>query len=86
MNHLNNQDKFEQKLREQFDNFEAKPNDALWDNIAQNLPTDNFEKTVAGKLNTLKFEPNESIWFAIEKRLPFIVQVNKVLYYLSVLC
>jgi hypothetical protein len=82
MNHLNNQDKFEQKLREQFDNFEAKPNDALWDNIAQNLPTDNFEKTVADKLNTLKFEPNESIWLAIEKRLPFIVQVNKKLIYL----
>jgi len=82
MNHLKNQDKFEQKLKEQFDNFEAKPNEALWDSIAQNLPTDNFEKTVAGKLNTLKFEPNESIWLAIEKRLPFIVQVNKKLIYL----
>lgn len=82
MNHLKNQDKFEQKLREQFDNFEAKPNDALWDNIAQNLPTDNFEKTVAGKLNTLKFEPNANVWLAIEKRLPFIVQVNKKLIYL----
>ncbi len=82
MNHLNNQDKFEQKLRAQFDNFEAKPNDALWENIAQNIPTDNFEKTVAIKLNTLKYEPNENIWLAIEKRLPFIVQVNKKLIYL----
>jgi hypothetical protein len=81
MNHLNNLDKFEQKLREQFDNFEAKPNDALWENIAQNIPTDNFEKTVATKLNTLKFEPNESIWLSIEKRLPLIVQVNKNLIY-----
>jgi len=82
MNHLNNQNKFEQKLKEQFDNFEAKPNEALWENIAQNIPTDNFEKTLAGKLNTLKFEPNENIWLAIEKRLPFIVQVNKKLIYL----
>lgn len=82
MNHLNNQNKFEQKLKEQFDNFEAKPNEALWENIAQNIPTDNFEKTLAGKLNILKFEPNESIWLAIEKRLPFIVQLNKKLIYL----
>jgi hypothetical protein len=82
MNHLNNQNKFEQKLKEQFDNFEAKPNEALWENIAQNIPSDNFEKTLATKLNTLKYEPNESIWLAIEKRLPFIVQVNKKLIYL----
>lgn len=82
MNHLNNQNKFEQKLKEQFDNFEAKPNDALWENIAQNIPSDNFEKTVATKLNTLKYEPNENIWLAIEKRLPFIVQVNKKLIYI----
>jgi hypothetical protein len=82
MNHLNNQDKFEQKLRAQFDNFEAKPNEALWENIAQNIPTDNFEKTVATKLNTLKYEPNENIWLAIEKRLPFMLQVNKKLIYL----
>ncbi|MCF8429943.1 MAG: hypothetical protein K9G64_07400 [Bacteroidia bacterium] len=82
MNHLNNQNKFEQKLKEQFDNFEAKPNEALWENITQNIPIDNFEKTVATKLNTLKYEPNENIWLAIEKRLPFIVQVNKKLIYL----
>jgi hypothetical protein len=82
MNHLNNQNKFEQKLKEQFDNFEAKPNEALWENITQNIPSDNFEKTLATKLNTLKYEPNESIWLAIEKRLPFIVQVNKKLIYL----
>lgn len=82
MNHLNKQDKFEQKLKEQFDNFEAKPNEALWENIAQNIPSDNFEKKLATKLNTLKYEPNESIWLVIEKRLPFIVQVNKKLIYL----
>ncbi len=82
MNHLNNQNKFEQKLKEQFDNFEAKPNEALWENIAQNIPSDNFEKTLATKLNTLKYEPNESIWLAIEKRLPFMVQLNKKLIYL----
>jgi hypothetical protein len=82
MNHLNNQNKFEQKLKEQFDNFEAKPNEALWENIAQNLPSDNFEKTLATKLNTLKYEPNENIWLAIEKRLPFIVQLNKKFIYL----
>jgi hypothetical protein len=82
MNHLNNLNKFEQKLKEQFDNFEAKPNDALWENIAQNIPTDNFEKKVASKLNTLKYEPNENIWIAIEKRLPFKVQFNKKIIYL----
>ena len=82
MNHLNNQNKFEQKLKEQFDNFEAKPNEALWENIAQNIPSDNFEKTLATKLNTLKFEPNENIWLAMEKRLPFMVQLNKKLIYL----
>lgn len=82
MNHLNNQNKFEQKLKEQFDNFEAKPNEALWENITQNLPSDNFEKTLATKLNTLKYEPNENIWLAIEKRLPFIVQLNKKFIYL----
>ena len=82
MNHLNNQNKFEQKLKEQFDNFEAKPNEALWENIAQNIPNDNFEKTLAIKLNTLKFEPNESIWLAIEKRLPFMFQLNKKMIYL----
>ncbi len=82
MNHLNNQNKFEQKLKEQFDNFEAKPNEALWENIAQNIPSDNFEKTLATKLNTLKYEPHENIWLAIEKRLPFMVQLNKKLIYL----
>ncbi len=82
MNHLNNQDKFEQKLRAQFDNFEAKPNDALWENIAQNIPTDNFEKTLAIKLNILKYEPNENVWLAIEKRLPFMFQLNKKIIYL----
>lgn len=82
MNHLNNQNKFEQKLKEQFDNFEAKPNEALWENIAQNIPSDNFEKTLATKLNKLKYEPNENIWLAIEKRLPFMVQLNKKLIYL----
>ena len=81
MNHLNNQNKFEQKLKEQFDNFEAKPNEALWENIVQNIPSDNFEKTVTIKLNTLKYEPNENIWLAIEKRLPFMVQLNKKLIY-----
>lgn len=82
MNHLNNQDKFEKQLKEQFDSFEAKPNEALWDNIAQNLPADNFEKTIAAKLNTLQVEPSEGIWLAIEKHLPQISKYSKKLVYL----
>jgi len=82
MNHLNNQDKFEKQLKEQFDSFEAKPNEALWDNIAQNLPADNFEKSIAAKLNTLQVEPSEGIWLAIEKHLPQISKYSKKLIYL----
>ncbi len=82
MNHLNNQDKFEKQLKEQFDSFEAKPNEALWDNIAQNLPADNFEKSIAAKLNTLQVEPSEGIWLAIEKHLPQISKYSKKLVYL----
>lgn len=82
MNHLNNQDKFEKQLKEQFDNFEAKPNEALWDNIAQNLPADNFEKSIAAKLNTLQVEPSEGIWLAIEKHLPQISNYSKKLVYI----
>jgi hypothetical protein len=82
MNHLNNQDKFEKQLKEQFDSFEAKPNEALWNNIAQNLPADNFEKSIAAKLNTLQVEPSERIWLAIEKHLPQISKYSKKLVYL----
>ena len=82
MNHLNNQDKFEKQLKEQFDSFEAKPNEALWDNIAQNLPADNFEKSIAAKLNTLQVEPSEGIWLAIEKHLPQISKYSKKLVYI----
>lgn len=82
MNHLNNQDKFEKQLKEQFDSFEAKPNEALWDNIAQNLPADNFEKSIATKLDTLQVEPSEGIWLAIEKHLPQISKYSKKLVYL----
>ncbi|MBJ7429032.1 MAG: hypothetical protein JHD28_08760 [Bacteroidia bacterium] len=82
MNHLNNQDKFEKQLKEQFDSFEAKPNEALWENIAQNLPADNFEKSIASKLNTLQVEPSEGIWLAIEKHLPQISKYSKKLVYL----
>lgn len=82
MNHLNNQDKFEKQLKEQFDSFEAKPNEALWDNIAQNLPADNFEKSIAAKLNTMQVEPSEGIWLAIEKHLPQISKYSKKLIYL----
>jgi hypothetical protein len=82
MNHLNNQDKFEKQLKEQFDSFEAKPNEALWDNIAQNLPADNFEKSIAAKLNTLQVEPSEGLWLAIEKHLPQISKYSKKLVYL----
>jgi hypothetical protein len=82
MNHLNNQDKFEKQLKEQFDSFEAKPNEALWDNIAQNLPADNFEKSIATKLNTLQVEPSEGIWLAIEKHLPQISKYSKKLVYI----
>jgi hypothetical protein len=82
MNHLNNQDKFEKQLKEQFDSFEAKPNEALWDDIAQNLPADNFEKIIAAKLNTMQVEPSEGIWLAIEKHLPQISKYSKKLVYL----
>lgn len=82
MNHLNNQDKFEKQLKEQFDSFEAKPNEALWDNIAQNLPADNFEKSIATKLDTLQVEPSEGIWLAIEKHLPQISKYSKKLVYI----
>jgi hypothetical protein len=82
MNHLNNQDKFEKQLKEQFESFEAKPNEALWDNIAQNLPADNFEKSIAAKLNTLQVEPSEGIWLAIEKHLPQISKYSKKLVYI----
>jgi hypothetical protein len=82
MNHLNNQDKFEKQLKEQFDSFEAKPNEALWNNIAQNLPADNFEKSIAAKLNTLQVEPSEGIWLAIEKHLPQISKYSKKLVYI----
>ncbi len=83
MNRLKNQNNFEQRLKEQFDNFEAKPNEALWDNIAQNLPEDKFEKNIASKLNSLETTPSQNVWLAIEKKLPFIAtQMNKKLIYL----
>lgn len=82
MNPLKNLNKFEQDLKAQFDNFEAKPNEGLWENIAQNIPADNFEKNISSKLNTLQFEPKDSVWIAIEKRLPLIKQFNKKIIYL----
>lgn len=83
MNRLKNQNNFEQKLKEQFDNFEAKPNEALWDSIAQNLPEDKFEKNIASKLNSLETTPSQNVWLAIEKKLPLIAtQINKKLIYL----
>ena len=83
MNRLKNQNNFEQKLKDQFDNFEAKPNEGLWDIIAQNLQEDGFEKEIAGKLNSLEATPNKSVWIAIEKKLPYIItQTNRKLIYL----
>lgn len=83
MNRLKNQNNFEQKLKEQFDNFEAKPNEALWESIAQNLPEDKFEKNIAAKLNSLETAPSQNVWLAIEKKLPLIAtQMNKKLIYL----
>ena len=82
MNRLKNQNNFEQKLKDQFDNFEAKPNEGLWDIIAQNLQEDGFEKEIAGKLNSLEATPNKSVWIAIEKKLPYIItQTNRKLIY-----
>ncbi|MES2381662.1 MAG: hypothetical protein V4538_11510 [Bacteroidota bacterium] len=83
MNRLKNQNNFEQKLKEQFDNFEAKPNEALWESIAQNLPEDKFEKSIASKLSSLETTPSQNVWLAIEKKLPLIAtQMNKKLIYL----
>jgi hypothetical protein len=82
MSHLNNQNKFEKQLKEQFDSFVAKPNEAIWENIAQNLPADNFEKNIASKLNDLKVEPSERVWLTIEKHLPQIAKYSKNLVYL----
>jgi hypothetical protein len=82
MSRLKNKDNFEQKLREQFENFEATPNEALWKNIDQNLPQDLFEQKVAGKLSDLKFEPSKLVWKRIEKNLPVINKISKRLVYL----
>lgn len=77
MNHLKNQNKFEDKLKKQLDGIDAKPSDDLWEKIEQGLPEDAFEIKVAGKLDTLKITPDPEIWPAIESRLPVEVSFYK---------
>ena len=77
MNHLKNQNKFEDKLKKQLDGIDAKPSDDLWEKIEQGLPVDAFEIKVAGKLDTLKITPDPEIWPAIESRLPVEVPFYK---------
>jgi hypothetical protein len=69
MNLFRNRNNIDKKLKSKFENFEVKPQDSLWERIADDLPENNLEKAIRQKVDSYHTKPDEEMWLRIAQEL-----------------